>query len=199
MIDGHVFNSDYFFINEKEIWIITCDSWVAKVTLSSQLMFAQRMALSPWRPCPCDFAGVMQLQASQREINCWWAMLMQTALPWQTEPALKHKLNFSFLFQLHREDQGRGNRGELSGLSWGKHWVLLLEGSCSDWEEWSESSDLCENHAWMIIFIYRTYVWVIEGYWTLPVFLYELRLFSLPSTCSHSFMCNLVMSGKLHQ
>lgn len=65
MKNGHIFNSDYSFINLNKIWIITCDTWVAKVTLTSQLMFAHRVTLSPWRSRPCDFADMMQLQAPQ--------------------------------------------------------------------------------------------------------------------------------------
>lgn len=63
MRNRQVFNSDDSSINLKKIWIITCDTWVAKVTLSSQLMFAHCVTLSPWRSCPCDFADMMQLQA----------------------------------------------------------------------------------------------------------------------------------------
>lgn len=62
MKNSQALNSDDSSINLK-IWIVTCDTWVAKVTLTSQLMFAHRMTLSPWRSCPCDFADMMQLQA----------------------------------------------------------------------------------------------------------------------------------------
>lgn len=89
MKNGQVFNSDYSFINPNKIRIITCDTWVAKVTLSSQRMFADRVTLSPWRSVHvilqtwCSFRLLRHTTVSKRGINCWrGALCVSQSLPW---------------------------------------------------------------------------------------------------------------------